>query len=273
MAGKWTNGQAEFEANKYLLDVLSPPEEEEEPNKGKGKPPAKGAAPVEEDVFLNDKRIKIDVQNPDEAKRKLGIAIKVVFQGPDYEDPNPPEKDPNDAKKKGKNEPVEPEIRMITPEPMTMVNENGRLFEFQLGRFERISLSKDKSSLEDATANNPSRTDDHRFSQQEVDHQNSNEQIEAEKVWVQYKLDQSRDEVALYIPTDKGEIQVNDIVFKLDDHLKAGMYEIVITDITQGLDESKKMPETRIDLKLFDSVADAEAAAALLQAGKGGKKK
>lgn len=79
LAGKWTHGQAEFEANKYLLDVLSPPEEEEEQNKAKGKPPAKGAAPIEEDVFLNEKRIKIDVSNPDEVKRKLGLAIKVVF--------------------------------------------------------------------------------------------------------------------------------------------------------------------------------------------------
>lgn len=72
--------------------------------------------------------------------------------------------------KKGKNEPIEPEIRMITPEPVTMVIENGRLFELQLGRFEKMSLSKDKSSLEEGpTVNNPSRTDDNRFGNHDVD--------------------------------------------------------------------------------------------------------
>ena len=34
-------------------------------------------------------------------------------------------------------EEVKQEIRMITPEPVLMTNESGRMFEFELGRHER----------------------------------------------------------------------------------------------------------------------------------------
>jgi hypothetical protein len=33
---------------------------------------------------------------------------------------------------------AKPEPRMITPDPALMTNENGRLFEFELGRFDKI---------------------------------------------------------------------------------------------------------------------------------------
>ena len=59
----------------------------------------------------------------------------MVFQGPDYEDPNPPEEDEK-AKKKpaGKNAvPDEPEVRMITPDPVPLDQENGRVFAIELG--------------------------------------------------------------------------------------------------------------------------------------------
>jgi len=53
-----------------------------------------------------------------------------VYQGPDYEDPNPPEEDET-AKKKPPPKgavPEEPKIRMITPEPIPLDNEHGRVF-------------------------------------------------------------------------------------------------------------------------------------------------
>jgi hypothetical protein len=67
----------------------------------------------------------------------------MAYQGPDYEDPNPPEEvipDPK-AKKvsaKGaveveKDKPLAP--RMITPAPILMQNENGRRFRVELGKY------------------------------------------------------------------------------------------------------------------------------------------
>jgi hypothetical protein len=46
-------------------------------------------------------------------------------------------------KKKNPKETTEPEIRMITPDPIPMENESGRLFEIQLGRFESISINRE----------------------------------------------------------------------------------------------------------------------------------
>lgn len=78
-------------------------------------------------------KVHIDVSNPDESKRKLGIDIQVFYQGPDYEDPNPPVEEVNPAAaKKGKapakDEPVQPQIRMITPDQVLMTNESGRQY-------------------------------------------------------------------------------------------------------------------------------------------------
>lgn len=85
----------------------------------------------ESQASLNALKVHIDVSNPDEAKRKLGIEIQLFYQGPDYEDPNPPAEEVNPvAAKKGKapakEEPAQPVIRMITPDPVLMTNESGR---------------------------------------------------------------------------------------------------------------------------------------------------
>lgn len=48
----------------------------------------------------------------------------------------------------------------------------------------------------------------------------------------------------------------------------------MITDKTNGIDQNKLLNPTRLDLKIFDSTAEAEEAAAQAAAGKpGGKKK
>ena len=38
---------------------------------------------------------------------------------------------------------------MITPEPVIMVNENGRLFEFELGRIEKIKKHTEEGEPEE----------------------------------------------------------------------------------------------------------------------------
>jgi len=67
---------------------------------------------------------------------------------------------------------------------------------------------------------------------------------------------------------------VEDIEYALDEEtFKPGMYEIVITDITRGIEESERLEPTRLDFKVFDSEAEAEALANAQAAAKGGKKK
>ena len=69
----------------------------------------------------------------------------MLYQAPDYEDPNPPEEvvDPK-AKKPApvKGAPVveytPPPPRMITPELVLMENESGRVFQVELGKFEPV---------------------------------------------------------------------------------------------------------------------------------------
>lgn len=65
---------------------------------------------------------------------------------------------------------------------------------------------------------------------------------------------------------------MSDLTYKLDDNFKGGLFELIITDVTKGLEESKLLPPLRIDLKIFDSEVEAEAAAANAAAAKGKKK-
>jgi hypothetical protein len=119
------------------LDVTSPKEEEEDPKAAAAKKDLKKGAPAEEGEGAgNAIKIMIDTANPDETRRLLGLELKVVFQGEAYEDPNPPEEDEAAKGKKGGKPAGEPEVRWITPDPVTLENESGRLFELQLGRTE-----------------------------------------------------------------------------------------------------------------------------------------
>ena len=78
----------------------------------------------------------IDTTNPKPEQRVLSLSLNIVFQGEPYEDPNPPEEDEAAKGKKGGKPAGEPEVRWITPDPVTLENESGRLFELQLGRTE-----------------------------------------------------------------------------------------------------------------------------------------
>lgn len=74
---------------------------------------------------------KINLSN----KEALNLLIKVVYQGPDYPDPNPPPPDPKKrapARKGAKDAPEEPEIPMLTPPPVVLAEESNRLFKVEL---------------------------------------------------------------------------------------------------------------------------------------------
>jgi hypothetical protein len=71
-----------------------------------------------------------------------------LYQGPDYEDPNPPEEvipDPKAKKPAAKGAPAVPDEpappRMITPSPVVMENESGRTFRVELGRMMKDPIS------------------------------------------------------------------------------------------------------------------------------------
>jgi len=75
-----------------------------------------------------------------------------MYQGPDYEDPNPPEEvvpDPKAKKPPAKgappvsDEPAPP--KMITPAPVVMTKESGRTFRVELGRMEKEPISQEPS--------------------------------------------------------------------------------------------------------------------------------
>jgi hypothetical protein len=90
-------------------------------------------------------------------------------------DPNPPEENEADKKKREKAG-GEPEIKMINPEPIEMVDENGREFEIQLGRMEQPPIDLVTEPVEDAA--------------EKVPVEGSLEtEVPIEEVWVQYAID------------------------------------------------------------------------------------
>ena len=114
-------------------------EDEEDPKAKKDAKKAPAAATPEEEEG-NAIKITIDNAGEDETKKIVGFKMTVVHQAPAYEDPNPPEEDEAAKKKKGAKDTGEPEIRMITPDPVVMVKEQGREFEIELGRIEDVKI-------------------------------------------------------------------------------------------------------------------------------------
>lgn len=134
---------------------------------------------------------------------------------------------------------------MITPEPLVLENESGRLFEIQLGRNEQVRVdTPNETAVEGA----------------EGASQEAPEETEpvTEEKWIQYKFDQSQDSLTLNLPTEKGVLNIENIVYQFSETFTSGNFEIVISDITQGIPDEQKLETMRLDLKLYDSEAEAE---------------
>ena len=75
-------------------------------------------------------------------EKKITIQLFIVYQGPEYPDPNPPpveEKKTTKGKGKGgKNEPEEPEIPMIKPDPVSPQLSYKKIDLHQWGIWKRI---------------------------------------------------------------------------------------------------------------------------------------
>lgn len=201
-------GEPEIKANKLLVDIISPVPEVEEVTKGQKKADPKKGAPqtsapeVDEGIPTNNEiKVVIDNSNPNEDQKKLTFKIQVVYQGEQYEDPNPPEIDEAAKKKavKGK-EAEEPEVRMIIPQPKVMDKENGRTFKIELGRYEYSTQEDKDASYVSGQADGQKSSlqtnskDKDTANKNDTKLESQMEEEEREKRWVSFKLDHSKDD-------------------------------------------------------------------------------
>lgn len=85
-------------------------------------------------------------------KAKISFETYVVFQGPEYPDPNPPPVDEKakkaTGKKGGKGEIEEVEIPMLKPDPIRIIGESGRTIKLELIKVNEPDFEKKKGQEE-----------------------------------------------------------------------------------------------------------------------------
>ena len=91
----------------------------------KGQPAKEPNFTEEEEATYGARKIYVEYKPDAEEQQEIAFKIKILYQGPEYEDPNPPATE--DIKKpptnKGKKDAVvteEPLIRMIKPDAVLM---------------------------------------------------------------------------------------------------------------------------------------------------------
>jgi len=130
-----------------IFNLLSPEVEDEvvDPKAKKDSKAVKKDAPFteEEEALYGSRKIYLECKTDTEPK-EVRFTLKIVYQGPEYEDPNPPEEDEKNKKKPAKGHvDAEPEVRMILPDPIPLENESGRVFAIELGQHIKI-LTEEK---------------------------------------------------------------------------------------------------------------------------------
>eukprot|EP00347_Sterkiella_histriomuscorum_P017342 403349752 len=258
LVSNYKDNKPEFEANQILFKLIKKEEEEEQKidPKAKGKPDPKAqlkkGGQAEEDKEEEGKN-KI-VYEVGKENNFIEFELHIVYQGPPFEDPNPPpiEEDPKKLAAAAKNakgakgqpaQPDEPEPkRMITPDPLVMVNENGRNFEFELGRFEKVrKVPLLEGEVPPAGEPNPD---------------------DFEDKWATYKFNQKKESLKDQIQSKEGILSVKDLSYTLNESFRGGTYEITIRDVTRGI--TNKMPDVKVELLIIDPeeiLAQQQAAA------------
>jgi hypothetical protein len=122
----------------------------------------------------------------------------------------------------------EPEIRMITPPPVIITQESGRVFEFVLGRMEVPPKEGDEVSEVPPTS------------------QTKTNEPEPEKVFVNYPFDQASGELTSLYESNEGVVLIEGLQFALNDKFTAGKYDIFVRDVTQSV----KTVQTEIKIVL-----------------------
>ena len=182
-----------------------------------------------EDKKKKDKKGDLEEnENPNKLTYEIGVTeplkieLRHVFQGEDYEDDTPLDEEElkKQAAKKGKGN-DEPEVRMVTPDPIIVTQESGRKIEIELGRFEEVPVEEGEEQEE-----------------------------EPEKVWKQYKFKQENEENKFEILSKEGVILIDELKFDLNEEFKQGKYEIICKDITPFIDNH--LNEVKIALEIID---------------------
>eukprot|EP00356_Strombidium_inclinatum_P012995 CAMPEP_0170499466 /NCGR_PEP_ID=MMETSP0208-20121228/31478_1 /TAXON_ID=197538 /ORGANISM="Strombidium inclinatum, Strain S3" /LENGTH=371 /DNA_ID=CAMNT_0010777025 /DNA_START=323 /DNA_END=1435 /DNA_ORIENTATION=- len=258
---EFIDGEPQQQANKHALEVISPAEPEEDPKAKKD--PKKAAAAEEHDFGSNEIKVAIDTATEKEESKIFSFQMKVFFQGDSYEDPNPPEED--EAAKKKKGAPGgEPEIKMITPDPILKDNESGREFEFSLGRTEQVRVDPPGSSMQKLSTEAMVAVATGSGSLEKVADSADEGEVEYEEKWIQYYFDpstdsSSEDDKKKTLSTTNGILKVEGLKYELDPaRFPGGVFELTISDVTRGIKVSNRLPQIKVDLKVFNSVQDAE---------------
>lgn len=133
-----------------------------------------------------------------------------------------------------------------------------------MGRHEQVVIEAPQASVEEASVDGKSQA----AAEEEAE-------VKTEERWIQYKFDQTKEELVQVYASEKGLLRIDGISYVFDpEGLKSGTYELIIKDVTQGIPDEKHLETMRLDLKLFSSEQEAELAAAQAAAGGGkGKKK
>ena len=221
--------------------------------------------------------------------KEVKFTLRIVYQGPDYEDPNPPEEDET-AKKKpaGKTAAVEePKIRMITPEPIPLENEHGRVFALELGQHCRFLLDEKQEEAAQLREQGQEIPDefyetkwvrfysDQRFlpkqgclssggtsamqegtATAEARPTLSNSGEETKNAASRSKLEpvypQRHEDMIVKVQSQAGLIEVGELTYRLNDEFRAGSYTLICKDVTPGLPPRMQMPHTKILMKFVD---------------------
>lgn len=132
-----------------------------------GKGPADTKEPTfteEEEATYGNRKIYLEYKPELEEQQEVAFNIKVFYQGPEYEDPNPPKEEEVVKKPPAKGKPAEvvvsaPQIRMIKPESVLQQNESGRTFQFEIGKNIAIKVPKDNMDVAASQDSQPPATE------------------------------------------------------------------------------------------------------------------
>lgn len=136
----------EIYPNESQFELISPTEPKEEVTDPKAKAAKKDVVvkesnfTEEEEATFGPHKIYVEYKPDAEEQPEIAFNINTFYQGPEYEDPNPPEEEEVKKKPAAKGtKPAEatndkPAVRMIKPDPVLMTSESGRTFQFEIGR-------------------------------------------------------------------------------------------------------------------------------------------
>lgn len=121
---------------------------------------------------------------------------------------------------------------MITPPPVIITQESGRVFEFILGRME--VPPKEGEEVSEAPPTSQTKTNE----------------PEPEKIFVSYPFDQSSGEMTSLYETNEGIVLIEGLQYALNDKFTAGKYDIFVRDVTQSM--KTILPEIKLVLEIIN---------------------